>query len=67
LLSDEEQVLSLLEANEGRMRQQAVVAELDWSETKTSEVVGELREAEAVEVYRLGRENVLSLPGEMDV
>jgi hypothetical protein len=67
LLSDEEQVLSLLEANEGRMRQQAVVAELDWSETKTSEVVGKLRDAEAIEVYRLGRENVLSLPGEMDV
>jgi hypothetical protein len=67
LLSDEERVLKLLEANGGRLKQQDVVAELGWSETKTSQVVTDLREAEKVEVYRIGRENVVSLPGEMDV
>jgi len=62
LLSNEERVLALLEAEGGRMKQQDVVSTLGWSETKTSEVVSDLREAEGIEVYRLGRENVLALP-----
>jgi hypothetical protein len=62
LLSNGEQVLALLEECGGRMKQQEVVGELGWSETKTSEVVTELREAGEIEVYRLGRENVLALP-----
>jgi hypothetical protein len=67
LLSDEERVIRLLEDNGGRMKQQDVVTTLEWSETKTSQVVNDLQEAEKIEVYRIGRENVLSLPGEMDV
>lgn len=66
LLSNEEQVLRLLEDRGGRMKQQAAVDELGWSETKTSDVVNDLREADEIEVYRLGRENVLVLPGEAD-
>jgi hypothetical protein len=62
LLSNEERVLALLDERGGRMKQQEVVSELDWSETKTSEVVTNLRESEEIEVYRLGRENVLALP-----
>jgi hypothetical protein len=62
LLSNEEQVLSLLSTRGGRIKQQEVVSELGWSETKTSEVVQTLREADEVEVYRLGRENVIALP-----
>ncbi|WP_247731129.1 helix-turn-helix transcriptional regulator [Halovivax limisalsi] len=62
LLSNEERVLELLEERGGRVKQQDVVAAFGWSETKTSEVVGELRAADAVSVYRLGRENVLALP-----
>lgn len=67
LLSDPERVLNLVEANGGRMKQQAVVDELEWSETKTSQVVNELKADGELEVYRIGRENVLTLPGEMDV
>lgn len=67
LLSDEERVVRLLEERGGRMKQQEVVAALEWSETKTSQVVRELHEAEEIERYRLGRENVLALPGEIDV
>lgn len=67
LLSDAERLLDLVEANGGRMKQQDVVAELEWSETKTSQVVGDLSEEGKLEVYRIGRENVLALPGEMDV
>lgn len=62
LLSNEERVLSLLEDNGGRMKQQTIVSELDWTEAKTSQVVGELRDRGTVEVFRLGRENVLALP-----
>lgn len=62
LLSNEEQVLRLLERNGGRMKQQEVVQQLGWTDAKTSQVVGGLREAGDVEGFRLGRENVLRLP-----
>jgi hypothetical protein len=63
LLSNEERVLALLEHNDGRMKQQAVAAELDWSDAKTSQVIGKLRDADEIETFRIGRENVVSLPG----
>lgn len=62
LLSNEERVLQLLEAHGGRMKQQQVVEELGWTDAKTSQVVGDLRESGEVEGFRLGRENVLRLP-----
>lgn len=62
LLSNEERVLRLLEENGGRMKQQEVAEELDWTAAKTSQVVGDLREADEIESFRLGRENVLTLP-----
>ncbi|WP_226483074.1 DUF7345 domain-containing protein [Natrinema amylolyticum] len=62
LLSNEEQVLRLVEERGGRMKQQAVVEELGWTDAKTSKVVSGLREDEKLESFRLGRENVLSLP-----
>ncbi|RZH67320.1 helix-turn-helix transcriptional regulator [Natrinema altunense] len=62
LLSNEEQVLRLIEERGGRMKQQAVVEELGWTDAKTSKVVSGLREDGRLESFRLGRENVLSLP-----
>ncbi|MFC7232041.1 helix-turn-helix transcriptional regulator [Saliphagus sp. GCM10025308] len=62
LLSNEEQVINLLESRGGRMKQQSVVEELDWTDAKTSKVVTGLREEGKLESFRLGRENVLSLP-----
>jgi hypothetical protein len=67
LLSNEEHVLRLLEEQGGRMKQQQVVAELDWTEAKTSQVVSALREDEQIEVFRIGRENVLALPEETGI
>ncbi|OLZ42243.1 hypothetical protein A6E15_15275 [Natrinema saccharevitans] len=64
LLSNEERVLRLLEERGGRIKQQAVVSELGWTEAKTSQVVGDLREADEIEVFRIGRENVLALSAE---
>lgn len=62
LLSNEERILQLLQENGGRMKQKAVAEELDWSAAKTSQVVSDLRDAEEVESFRLGRENILTLP-----
>ena len=62
LLSNEEQVLQLVSDHGGRMKQQAVVEELGWTDAKTSKVVTGLREDGELESFRLGRENVLSLP-----
>jgi uncharacterized membrane protein len=64
LLSNEERVLRLLERRGGRVKQKAVVDELGWTEAKTSQVVGSLREEGKIESFRLGRENVLALPQE---
>ena len=61
-LSNEEQVLRLIEANGGRMKQKRVAEELDWTAAKTSQVVTGLRDDDDLDGFRLGRENVLSLP-----
>ena len=63
LLSNEERVLQLLSQHGGRMKQQQVAEELDWTDAKTSQVVSNLREDEEINSFRLGRENVLTLPG----
>lgn len=62
LLSNEEQVLKLLEAREGRLKQQEVVTELGWTEAKTSQVISGMREDGSIDTFRLGRENVVTLP-----
>ena len=63
LLSNEEQVLKLLRDNGGRIKQQRVASELDWTAAKTSQVIGGLREDGDLETFRIGRENVVTLPG----
>lgn len=63
LLSSEERVLRLLR-RDGRTKQRAVGEELDWSDARTSQVVGKLRDEGTVESFRLGRENVLTLSDE---
>ena len=62
LLSNEEQVLQLIESEGGRMKQKAVAERLEWTDAKTSQVTKKLRENGDLEGFRLGRENVLSLP-----
>lgn len=66
LFSNGERVVALLRERGGRARQQDVVEAMEWTEAKTSRVVADLRESGAVEVFRLGRENVVSLPEEDD-
>ncbi|WP_135364935.1 helix-turn-helix transcriptional regulator [Halosimplex halophilum] len=67
LLSNEERVIRLVEDNGGRIKQQQIASEFDWTDAKTSQVVGTLREEDAVETFRIGRENVVALPEESDL
>jgi len=67
LLSNEERVIRLLEDNGGRIKQQRIAEEYDWTDAKTSQVVGSLREDGEVETFRIGRENVVALPEESDL
>lgn len=62
LLTNEERVLQMLEQHGGRVKQQDIVDELGWTEAKTSQVISTLREEGKVESFRLGRENVVSIP-----
>jgi hypothetical protein len=62
LLSNEERVKRFLREQGGRAKQQDVVAAMDWTEAKTSQVVKDMRENEELESFRIGRENVLKLP-----
>jgi hypothetical protein len=66
LLSNEEQVLRLIEENGGRMKQAGVAEALGWTDAKTSQVTTTLREEGELDAFRLGRENVLELPEEND-
>jgi len=64
LLSDEERVERLLEANGGRMKQADIVDETGWSNAKVSQLLSEMADDGRVEKLRIGRENLISLPGE---
>jgi uncharacterized membrane protein len=64
LLSNEERVLRVLEDEGGRAKQQEVVEALGWTEAKTSQVVSGMRDEGTIDGFRLGRENVLTLPEE---
>ena len=62
LLSNEERVLRFVRDRGGRVKQQEVVSEFDWTEARTSQIVRQLRDNGELEGFRLGRENVLKLP-----
>ncbi|WP_254536564.1 helix-turn-helix transcriptional regulator [Halomarina litorea] len=63
LLSDEERVERLLRSNGGRMRQADIVIETGWSNAKVSQLLSAMDEEDRVDKLRIGRENLISLPG----
>jgi uncharacterized membrane protein len=63
ILTDEERVVDLLKSSGGRMRQSRIVERTDWSKSKVSMLLSEMEEEGAVHKLRVGRENVISLPG----
>lgn len=64
LVTDEDRVEQLLSEHDGRMRQQAIASELDWSKGKTSRVLSRMADDDRIEKLRLGRENVIELTAE---
>ncbi|WP_336001703.1 helix-turn-helix transcriptional regulator [Halorientalis halophila] len=66
LLSDGERALAALDDSGGRMKQQELADACDWGDSKTSRVVSRLRDDGEIEVFRLGRENVIARPEETD-
>jgi uncharacterized membrane protein len=64
LLSDEEQVLTLLRKNDGRMKQAEIVDATDWSNAKVSQLLSGMAESDEILKLRIGRENLITLPEE---
>ena len=64
LLSDEERVERLLGEHGGRMKQSKIVEETRWSTAKVSQLLSAMDEDGRIEKLRIGRENLISLPGE---
>ncbi len=64
LLSDEERVEVLLEANGGRMKQGDIVSETGWSNAKVSQLLSSMADEGRLDKLRIGRENLITLPDE---
>lgn len=62
-MTDREWVCELVRENGGRMKQSKIVDSVDWSKAKVSRLLAELEEDEQVTKLRLGRENLVCLPG----
>nr|WP_306059041.1 membrane-associated protein/domain-like protein [Natronococcus sp. AD5] len=62
-MTDREKVRQLLDENDGRMKQSKIVDSVDWSKAKVSRLLAELEEDEQITKLRLGRENLVCLPG----
>nr|WP_328821218.1 helix-turn-helix domain-containing protein [Natronorubrum halalkaliphilum] len=62
-LTDREKVQQLVRENGGRMKQSNIVDSVDWSKAKVSRLLAELEEEGRVTKLRLGRENLVCLPG----
>jgi len=62
-VTDRERVRRLITENGGRMKQSQIVDSVDWSKAKVSRLLAELEEDGHVTKLRLGRENLVCLPG----
>lgn len=63
-MTNEQIVEKLLAANDGRMRQSALVDETGWSKATVSRVLTRMDHADDVTKIDVGRGNVVALPGE---
>lgn len=62
-LTDREKVQQLVRENGGRMKQSKIVDSVDWSKAKVSRLLAELEDEGRITKFRLGRENLVCLPG----
>lgn len=64
LLTDEEQVLRLLQRRGDWMWQREIVVDTGFSESKTSRLLCEMESADLIRRRRAGRKKVVSLPAD---
>lgn len=62
LLSDGERVIELLAENGGRVKQQTIVEETEWTAAKTSKLLTRMEEDGDIQKLRVGRENIIAEP-----
>ncbi|WP_241175451.1 hypothetical protein [Natronolimnobius sp. AArcel1] len=62
-ITDRERVQQLVTDNGGRMKQSRIVDSVDWSKAKVSRLLAELEDDGQITKLRLGRENLVCLPG----
>ncbi|AFO56615.1 MULTISPECIES: helix-turn-helix domain-containing protein [unclassified Natrinema] len=62
-VTDRERVQQLLRENGGRMKQSQIVDSVDWSKAKVSRLLADLEDDGRITKLRLGRENLVCLPG----
>ncbi|GAB3664574.1 helix-turn-helix transcriptional regulator [Halopiger thermotolerans] len=62
-VTDREKIRQLVTENGGRMKQSRIVDSVDWSKAKVSRLLAELEEEGQITKLRLGRENLVCLPG----
>ena len=63
IMTPEEQVIEVVSANGGGMKQAEIVSTLDWSESTVSRKLSDLESRDAVTRYQIGREKLVYLPG----
>ncbi|APX95651.1 IclR helix-turn-helix domain-containing protein [Natronorubrum daqingense] len=61
LLSDKGEVVRLLVANHGRIRQHQIAEETGWSKSKVSRICSQMHTDGTIEKTSVGRENVITL------
>jgi hypothetical protein len=62
LLSDEDRIIQLLDANDGRTRQSDIVDEVEWSKSKVSRVLSAMEDDGRIVKIDVGRENIVASP-----
>lgn len=62
VMTNEEQVRSMLEDSGGQLRQADVAERMDWSASKTSRVLSGMAQSGEIEKLQIGRENIIRLP-----
>lgn len=62
-IPDDDRVRTLLEDNDGRMKQVTIVDETDWSKSKVSMLLSKMEDEGNISKLRVGRENIISLAG----
>lgn len=62
-VTDTDRIIALLKDHGGRMHQSDIVAHTGWSKSKVSVKLSDMADNGHVQKLRLGRENIISLPG----